>query len=78
MGKFKFGEIALINKGSFNTVKVGIRFDSKVTNKRKNKSGISYYIEGYNLRDWCFEEELKRLNIFHKIIFFIFRRKSSN
>ena len=76
--KFKYKEIALIDKGSLKAVKVGIRFDSKVTNKRRNKSGISYYIEGYELRDWCYEEELKKLRFYHKILIWIFKRKVLN
>lgn len=76
--KFKYNEIALIDKGSLKAVKVGIRFDSKVTNKRRNKSGISYYIEGYELRDWCYEEELKKLRFYHKILIWIFKRKVLN
>lgn len=75
MRKFKYGEIALLDKGSFNTVRVGIKFDSKVVNTKRNKSGVSYYIEGYKLRNWCFEEELKKITIFHKLFFFFFLRK---
>ena len=76
--KFRYNELALIDKGTLNMVRVGIRFDSKVTNKKRNKSGISYYIEGYNMRNWCFEEELKRLRFCHKILIWIFKRKVLN
>ena len=78
MTKFKYNEIALLDKGFLKVVKVGIRFDSKVTNKKRNKSGISYYIDGYELRNWCYEEELKRLRFFHKILAWIFKRKVLN
>ena len=71
MGKFKYGETVLLNKGTFNTVKVGIRFDSKVINNRRNKSKISYFVEGYDLRNWCYEEELSRMTLLHKLIFLI-------
>ncbi len=71
---FSYGELALINKGSFKIVKVGIKFDSRVTNKTRNESKISYYIEGYELRNWCYQEELRRINIFHKLLFFIFKK----
>lgn len=77
--KFKYGQIAKIQKGSCGIlVKVGIRFDSKVHCKRKNPSGISYYIEGYETRDWCFSEELKRLGPIRRFIIYIKNRLKKN
>lgn len=72
---FKYDELAIIKKGSFRVVKVGIKFDSKVTNKKRNKSKISYYIEGYDMRNWCYYEELKKISIINRILFYIFRKK---
>jgi hypothetical protein len=67
-------EIAILKKGAlFGTiVRVGTRFDSKVNSKR-NPSGVSYYIEGYELRNWCFLEEIKKTTIIHRIIIHIFK-----
>lgn len=70
--KFKYGQIALIQKGSCGIyVKVGIKFDSKI-HCNKNPSGVSYYIEGYEIRDWCYQEELRRSGILSKIIIYLF------
>jgi len=67
--KFKYGEYALLKKGHCNGiyVKIGIRFDSKVHSKR-NPSGISYYVEGYDVREWCFEEELRKIGFIIRLI----------
>jgi hypothetical protein len=75
--KFKYDQIALIQKGSCGGiyVKVGIKFDSKVHCK-KNPSGISYYIEGYEVRDWCYQEELRRSNFLNKLIIYLLKVNS--
>lgn len=69
--KFRYEEIAILRKGGGLIVKVGLRFRSKVTNKKRNPSGVSYYIDGYLHRNWCFEEELKKITIFGKLFRFI-------
>lgn len=72
--KFRYGQIAIIQKGSFGIyVKVGIKFDSKVHCSKKNPSGVSYYIEGYEIRDWCYQEELRRSGFFGKLIILLFK-----
>ena len=77
--KFRYGQIAIIQKGHCGIlVKIGIRFDSKVHCKRKNPSGISYYVEGYETRDWCFLEELKRLGPLRRLIIYIKNRLKKN
>jgi hypothetical protein len=75
LSKFKYNELALLNKGFLKVVKIGIKFDSKVKNKKKNKSGVSYYVDGYEIRNWCFQEELKKINILDKLLIWIFRIK---
>lgn len=77
--KFKYGQIVVLDKGQFGGVyvTVGIKFDSRVHCK-KNPSGISYYIEGYIIRDWCFEEELRKISIFTRIISYLFNIKKFN
>lgn len=65
--KFEYGETAILKKGGCGIlVKVGIRFDSFVKSNR-NRSGISYYIDGYEIRNWCYEEELRKFNIFSRV-----------
>lgn len=67
--RFKYGEVAILKKGHCAGiyVTIGIRFDSKVHSKR-NPSCISYYIKGYEIRDWCFEEELRKANFITKLL----------
>jgi hypothetical protein len=74
--KFKYSQIAILKKGTLFGVfvNVGIKFDSKV-NCKKNPSKISYYIEGYEIRDWCFQEELLMNSFFIRIIVFLFKIK---
>ncbi len=76
--KFKYGEIAVLRKGYAITgiyVMVGVKFDSK-THCKRNPSVISYYIEGYPIRNWCYEEELRRVNILSRLIIYLFKIKS--
>lgn len=74
--RYNYNEIAIIDKGSGGiTVLVGTRFDSKVVNKKRNPSGISYYIDGYDIRNWCFAEELRKFHIFDYVFKFFKRRK---
>lgn len=64
--KFQYGERAILNKGPWGIIiKIGVKFDSNVKSKR-NPSGISYYIDGYEIRDWCYEEELRSATIFRR------------
>ncbi len=70
--KFKYGQIAIAKKGFGGIlVKVGIKFDSKVHCKIKNPSGVSYYVEGYAMRDWCFLEELRRVGPIRSLVIYI-------
>jgi len=73
MGSFSYNQIAILKKGQgFGIyVNVGIKFDSKV-HCSKNPSGISYYIEGYEIRDWCYQEELRKTNFISRIIIYLF------
>jgi hypothetical protein len=74
MRNFNYNQIAILKKGAgFGIyVNVGIKFDSEVHCKRKNPSGISYYIDGYEIRDWCYQEELRRVNFISRIIIYLF------
>lgn len=77
--KFKYGEIAILRKGYSITgiyVMIGVKFDSKSHCKDRNPSVISYYIEGYTIRNWCYEEELRKTNFLSRIIIYIFKVKN--
>jgi hypothetical protein len=69
MAKFEYGSTAVYRGGDFLNpiIKIGIRFDSKV-HRKKNKSGISYYVEGFKGREWLFEEEIKHLSILRRLM----------
>jgi hypothetical protein len=69
--EFEHNEIAILKKSRRIVVRIGSKFDSKVLNISRNPSGISYYIEGYSIRNWCYEEELRKITIFDKLFKFL-------
>lgn len=75
MRKFKYGELAAYKSNAIINpiIKVGICFDSKV-HRIKNKSRVSYFIEGgFQGREWLFEEEIGHLSIIRKVIYYFFK-----
>lgn len=75
MRKFKYGEVAQYKSSALikPIIKVGICFDSKV-HRIKNKSRISYFIvDGFEGREWLFEEEIQHLSFIRKIIYYFFK-----